>query len=161
MSDEQVEETPKPAGVEFDYGMNDEGDVETAVIVRDPAKMRRVVTATMQWIPAVIGEPDDDGNTVPYPGMEELERISQEDPDRLFHMPIMIIAHCPGHKPVEEGADDIQHQLYLLDADTVINLVGTGVNMLTENHEKTDLVMHFIHHVVSETDCTEDEDDDN
>jgi hypothetical protein len=138
VTDNQPEEN-KPEGIEFDYSMTEEGQMHTGVIVRDPNKIRKCVSANIQWIPAMMG---DEGTE--YPGNEALEAVREELPV----LPILVIGHMPAHMKPEDAAEHVEHQLFLVDDDTVTNLIGSGINMFTQDGQMTEQIMHMLFHIL-------------
>jgi len=150
MSENEPPAEKKP-GLEFDYHLNDSGQMETAVVVRDASKVRSLVMAKFQWIPSVMPTGED------YPGFEELEsRMKAGVYGEPVELPVLIIGHMPSHLPPEEAVEDIQHIMFLCDQNDVIAAIGTGVNMFAQNAEVTQHVMQMFGHLLG----LHDDDDD-
>jgi hypothetical protein len=128
VSDEQTEET----GIDFDY-IIDGDKPQTVVIIKDESKFRNVVEASIQWVPAIHGEGGE------YPGADEMDRLEKEG--KSEEVPIMVIKHSPSHGDPDEAMEHIETQLYQIGPDNVVNLIGTGINMFTQDAEMTTAIM--------------------
>lgn len=149
MSDNEL---PEP-GVEINY-MADGEEMHTAVIIHDPDRLRAIVSTAIQWIPVHQGT---EGSDQPL-SREEVE--ARVESGAMTMMPIMVVQHMPAHMPREEAVDHIEHQMYLVGQEDVINMVGTGINMFTQDQEMTDQIMHMLQHIISGEPCEGHEDDD-
>ena len=150
MTDNEPEREREP-GIEFDYQVDDEG-VHTAVVIRDPNRIRRIVMAQFQWIPSVM-----EGKGSEYPGMDALAAL--EAKGDTVDLPVLVIGHMPSHLPPEEATEDIQHILYLVEPENITMMIGSGINMFAQDPDKTADIMHLIYHLMG-GDHSEEEDPD-
>lgn len=152
MSENEPPAEDKP-GLEFDYHLDGEGNMQTAVVVRDARKIRSLVMARFQWIPSVMP-----GTGEEYPGFEEFEAGFKDGAfGKTVELPVLIIGHMPSHLPPEEATEDIQHMLLLCDPEDITTAIATGVNMFAQDDDVTHQVMHLLGHLLGHD---HDDDDD-
>jgi hypothetical protein len=144
-------------GVELDYGVSETGAVHAAMIIRDAARLRRAVSATMQWIPTVMADRDDDGDLVKYPGFDKLVELEKEHPEKVNMIPALVISHVPGHRAMEDD-DEVEHQVYLITPEICSHMVNTGIAMFTDVDTATQIA-HLLFHLMGGTHDDEDDHD--
>ena len=149
MTEHEPEDKP---GIEFDYQLGDDG-LQTAVVIRDPNKLRKLVLCQFQWIPSVMAK-----NGMEYPGFEALEAMTEGE--ETVQLPVLIVGHMPSHMPPEEAVNDIQHVLLLVDDPSQITtVIGTALGMFTDDKETVQKIMHFLYHLMGGEHDEENEDD--
>jgi hypothetical protein len=139
-------------GIEFDYRLGEKG-MQTAVVIRDPNKIRKLVMAQFQWIPSVMP-----GSGAEYPGMDALDEA--EARGETIPLPILVLGHMPSHLPPEEAVEDIQHILFLVEPEQLTQVIASGVNMFADDDDVTHQVMHMFAHLLGQCDGHGDDDDD-
>lgn len=150
---ENSHETPDPPGIEIDYAMDETGGMHAAIVVRDPAKLRKTVDVTLRFLPSVFGDPETG-----YKGTEDLK--AKVDSDEGVMLPMMIVSHMPSNMPEEEALEHVEHTMYVLRPHNVVDMINGGIDMFIDDPAKAQVIKHMLFHILGgEHEHNEDEDD--